>query len=334
MLENAEQKPTGATQSGAPAVLPNTATAATNQQAAPTAEQITAALKANPELLRTIKLPTKVEGQSGEESLEGLVTGFQTRKASDQRFAEAKQMREEAQRLRDETAQRGDPMEQLVTKWTERNKPQPPDPVDTLLQDEFYSPIREAVKTERTRTATAIQTLTQQNQDLQTKLTEMQANVTKQVQNLEAWRRFERQIDDAAKNRPGFTARVVVDAASGETRLDYGDNPLMETVVRLSTTTDPQPILGGRAGRSMPLGEVFDAVMNKGRETVRAIEQAEAARAERERRDTASTISDQGLSWTGFPDELTSKPGDSKEVQSDKAGKRVAFLENLARTGR
>lgn len=297
----------------------------------PDKDAIRKAIEENPELLSGVQVnvgETKVE--FGE-----LTKGYMRQSDSTRKWQEAAAMKKEAEALKASVESQGDPIEKLI----ERLRPQsaPVDPLSTLDSSDPF-----------TATATLKQTLEQERNarrkleaDVETfkaqfgkKVEEVEQRAIEQVRTHRLWDETERELADVRSRVPGFTATVTTDPTSGQKKINPGANPYLSIeALRLSNSDEPDPRLGGRTGKSVPLTEIVEAVRADLRKRVETEITAEREAIERERKATASAVTSTGEP-PALPSEIENMPVTTKAEQLAKARKIKEFtLERMKQAG-
>lgn len=226
-------------------------------------EVIAQALKTR-ELWGDIKVPT----QHGELPLSEVVSGYLRQQDATKKWQEAAEMKREAEALKRELEQikkqmQQDPLKQLVEVYQQSvAPPPPPDPLETLGDDEYTRVLRSTFLAQEQKIARLERALNEAVQKTTKTAEEIRQEVEKRIQVEEAWREFERQVDDARSKYPNvFTAKVVTDPATGQKKVDYGDNPYLTiAALQISNSHEPDPRLNNRAGINVPLAEIVAAL--------------------------------------------------------------------------
>ena len=246
-------------------------------QGAITPEAVQSYLKSNPDAWKTIKIPAKIDGKDIEVPLVDARDNYQLRSASQAKFEEAARLRAEVDAEKAKLAEQGDPIKQLLARLTPKPA-QPETPLEGLdfANDPFVATPKLAEVTRELWKKN--QELAAKNKELESKLPEVEklANNALQAQrDYETRMRIERDFEQARQHNPDFTGRLVV--REGKFQYDLGSNPTVTAeAIRLANSETPDERLGGKAGVTMSLPEIVDAIAA---DTERRIDERRAAQA-------------------------------------------------------
>lgn len=318
------------------------AAGAAQAQGTPTAEQITAAFREHPELLQQVKRPLKLNGREVEASLSDVETHAQKVMAANQTWEEAKQMREEAVRLKAEATGKGDPIELLRQAFEPLLKPKPAAPVnplDALRADptQFVDPaaVATAAWESDRRVGETVEQLRARVEQQKLDNDKAIADLRKEQSDREAWQELDKEFAVARAANPLFTAQVIRNT-KGEPDIDWGAEPeLSRETFRLVKASDvPDARLGGRVAKALGFAEtakLLDADYARRRDE-RA--RAEATAREAARRDSAGGGVIPSAQATPIPAEIASQPDEiNGKPNAAKADAIAAYWRSVAEGG-
>jgi len=233
------------------------------QGATPTDEQIQSYLASKPDALKNLKTKVKVDGREMDVPLSEVVSGYQLRSASQRRFEEAAAKEKELTAREAKLAEQGDPINQLLERL--RPTPQQPDtPLEglDLANDPFAAMPRLAEVTRGLYKANQAQEAKLKEYEKELPKVKELANSAREAQrNYEIRMRVESDFEKARLHNPDFTGRLVVDPKDGKFLYDMGSNPYVtREAITLANSETPDERLGGKAGITMTLPEIADAL--------------------------------------------------------------------------
>lgn len=288
-------------------------------QGAITPEAVQSYLKSNPDAWKTIKIPAKIDGKEMEVPLADARDNYQLRSASQAKFEEAARLRAEVDAEKAKLAEQGDPINQLLARLAPKPA-QPETPLEGLdfANDPFASTPQLAAVTKE---------LWKQNQAQKAKLSEYETklpeveklanNAIQAQRDYETRMRIEADFDRARQHNPDFTGRLVV--RDGKFQYDFGDNPTVTAeAIRLANSETPDARLGGKAGVTMSLPEIVDAISA---DTERRIDERRAAvaAAKQERLKNLAGMAPAGAVMPEPSAKTTILPTDDAKTRAEKA---------------
>jgi len=287
MLEQQADKQTPPANPDGPASA-TTAPVQPNTQGTPlTAEQLQTAYAEHPELFSGLKRRLKVNGQDVEVPLSELDKHAQMGLSANQRFEEAARLKADAELLKAQATELGDPAKAWERLMAERAKPAAPvNPLDTA-DDPFA--LQTAVRQRDKQVASELEDVKRQQAEFQRKQTEALEQMRKEQKEAVELAAHEALLAETRKANPLFTATVVKDATGKFTGYNFGSNPAVsrQALAAFLSGDTPDPDFNGRTGRSVPLSELATIYTTKTANIWTEMQKQQAAVREAEKANAA-----------------------------------------------